>query len=364
MGSMSAGGPDSTLIQTEPDAAERAQKSSARTIIETDSLTKEFEGPWRLRGGREPGTLAVDGVSLRLAEGEIFGMVGPNGAGKTTFIRMLSTMVLPTSGTVRVAGYDVTEHEREVRRLVGVVSSNERSFYWRLSGRENLRFFSDLYQLPEQEARPWRDELIELLGLGHVADSRFDHYSTGQKQRMAIARGLLTRPKILLMDEPTKGVDPVGAAEIARLIQDEVLDLGKPTILVTSHNLSEIERLCSRVALMHRGRVVAEGSIKELRARVSVSETYQLSVSGLKAGRLKVIAQDAGGYPSSKSTMRDGLVQFEVSFDRDSVHFSRLVRMIVEAGGDLFSCQKTQATFDDVFHTLIRENERLSEGRA
>jgi len=327
---------------------------TVQNIIDVEELTKVYPLQRSLGGRKEPGKLAVDQVSLQVGEGEIFGLIGPNGAGKTTLIRMLSTMVLPTSGRAHVGGFDVTRDERAVRKLVGVVSSNERSFYWRLTGRENLHFFSCLYQIPEQRARPWRDELLSILGLSEVADQRFDHYSTGQKQRMAIARGLLTRPRVLLMDEPTKGVDPLGAAEIVQLIQGQVLALWHPTILVTSHNLTEIERLCGRVALMHHGRLAALGTIDELRASMRRFDTFVMTVSGLSNEALQVLVQQAGGSLSQDATCLGDVVELTVNFPLGSEGFPRLVRALVEAGGDLLSSSDHSESFEQVFQAVIK----------
>jgi ABC-2 type transport system ATP-binding protein len=338
-------------------------RPAARAAIEIEALTKVYpaQRPWF--GTGQPEKRAVDGVTLRVEEGEIFGLVGPNGAGKTTLIRMLSTMLLPTSGTALVGGHDVAKNERAARDLVGVVSSNERSFYWRLTGRENLRFFTRLNQMPDREADPWRDELIGLLGLGRVADRRFDHYSTGEKQRMAIARGLLARPKVLLMDEPTKGVDPVGAAEIIELIRGPVRRLWNPTILVTSHNLSEIERLCGRVALMHRGRLAALGPIDELRASARHADHFTITVSGVEAAALGSMAAEAGGLVSGEGQSRAGTIEMEVRFPLGSAGFARLVRLIVGAGGDLVSCSSKPATFEEAFHAVVEANEGVAGGR-
>lgn len=325
--------------------------------IEVEGLTKVYPAQRSLVGHVQPEKRAVDGVTFRVDEGEIFGLVGPNGAGKTTLIRMLSTMLLPTSGTVRIGGHDIVGNETQARSLVGVVSSNERSFYWRLTGRENLRFFTRLHQMPDSEADPWRDRLIELLGLEDMADRRFDNYSTGQKQRMAIARGLLTRPKVLLMDEPTKGVDPVGAAEIVELIQGPVRGLWNPTILVTSHNLTEIERLCGRVALMHRGRLAALGAIAEFRDRVRRSDHFTIVVSGVEAAALGGMAVEAGGMVSRAGVSRVGAIEMEVSFPLGCAGFPRLVRLIVGAGGDLVSCSSRSTTFEEAFHAVVEASE-------
>ena len=337
-------------------AASGARAVAARPVaIETEELSKRFPEAFSFRRDRGPGTLAVDRVTLSLEEGEIVGMVGPNGAGKTTFIRMLSTMVLPSSGSARVGGFDVTRQDREVRRLVGVVSSNERSFYWRLTGRENLRFFADLHHLDARQASSWIDELVELLGLGDVVQRRFDQYSTGQKQRMAIVRGLLSRPKILLMDEPTKGVDPVGAAQLIELIKTKVRPLWHPTILVTSHNLAEIERLCSRVALMHRGRMLALDTVAALKARVRKTDRYRLAINGLTVKEVEVLAHDAQGLCLGCERAEGELVRLEVSFTPGGGGFARLVRAIVEFGGDVVSATSPEESLEHAFHAILSE---------
>jgi ABC-type multidrug transport system ATPase subunit len=192
--------------------------------------------------------------------------------------------------------------------------------------------------------------------MSEVADRRFDHYSTGQKQRMAIARGLLTKPRVLLMDEPTKGVDPLGATEIVQLIQGKILKLWGPTILITSHNLFEIERLCHRVAMMHQGRVAALGTIDELRASMRRSDTYVMTISGLGVEDLKSVAQRAGGVLAQEPSCKDGVVELVVSFALGSAGFPLLVRTLVESGGDLLSSTNHSESFEQVFHAVIGAN--------
>lgn len=324
-------------------------------IIKTRGLTKRFpQTSWWFPRGLED-KLAVDSVDLELSEGEIFGLVGPNGAGKTTLIRLLSTMVLPTSGAAIVGGFDVVKAAREVRRLVGLVSSNERSFYWRLTGRQNLSFFGDLYQIPSAEARAWMEELFDLLELSDIADARFDRYSTGQRQRMSIARGLLTKPRILLMDEPTKGVDPVGAAQLVRIIRQRVAQLWTPTILVTSHNLTEIERLCGRIALMAHGRIIALGKLAELRAMVGVADVYRMKVGRLSPETVQALAISNHPLHPVRMSCYDGTIEFEISFSRGQDGFARMLRGIIEGGGDVLTCSAVEASFDDVFQALLKD---------
>ena len=185
--------------------------------IETLELTKIFKPPgifpWQSRS--EDGVTALDRVSLQIPPGEIFGIMGPNGAGKTTLIKVLSTLILPTSGQAFIHGYNLLTQPERVKSLVGLVSGDDRSFYWRLSCRENLLFFAALYNLPPSQARSRIEELSCLLDLEDFLDRRYAQCSSGMKQRLALARSLIHRPRVLLMDEPTKSLDP-GAAENLR----------------------------------------------------------------------------------------------------------------------------------------------------
>jgi ABC-2 type transport system ATP-binding protein len=346
-----------------PRIPEAARRVGANTgpVVTTCKLSKRYPG--RGRGG--PAKLAVDTVDLQLHDGEIFGLVGPNGAGKTTLIRLLSGMLLPTSGAATVGGFDIVTASRSVRRLVGLVSSNERSFYWRLTGRQNLCFFADLYRIPKMEARAWMAELMELLDVGDVADVRFDQYSTGQRQRMAIARGLLSKPKILLMDEPTKGVDPIGASQLVHIIRDRIVKLWHPTILVTSHNLVEIERLCRRIALMAEGRIVAMGEIDELRGMVGKTDVYRLRIAKLSTETLETIATDSGALQPIRIFGCGDAAELEVGFPRDTGGLACMIRLIVQAGGDVSTCSAVEASFEDVFHTLVaRQTGKHGKGRS
>jgi len=306
--------------------------------------------------------LAVDGVDLQLHWGEIFGLVGPNGAGKTTLIKMLTTLLTPNEGTAQVAGFDIFQDNPQIRQIVGLVTSNERSFYWRLTGRQNLVFFADLYHIPPAEAHAWMEEMFDLLGLQEIIDKRFDAYSTGQRQRLAMARGLLSKPKVLFMDEPTKGVDPIGASEIVQIIRECVVGLWNPTILVTSHNLQEIERLCGRIAFMDHGRIVALGTLHELRRLAARSETYRLTISRLSQQQIQEVVGDVQTCQMTPAAHDKGLTELEVSFLRDSGGFARMIRSIIDHGGDVETCTATEASIDDVFHAVISKTDRTPMG--
>lgn len=313
------------------------------------------------RPGRPP-FLAVDNVDLELRQGETFGLVGPNGAGKTTLIKMLTTLLTPTEGRVTIGGLDIVRDAFEVRSSVGLVTSNERSFYWRLTARQNLEFFASLYNLPQREVRSWIDELFELLKLEDRADDRFDSYSTGMKQRLAFARGLLCKPKFLFMDEPTKGVDPVSRADLDSILRERIIERWRPTVLITSHDLGEIERLCDRVAVMNHGRFMASGTVEELRAQAGAMDSFKLRVRGLTAEQLQALAAASGALPGAQVQESERAVELRVQFPQGAEDFPRLVKGIVELGGDVLTCTLVQQSFDDVFQSLVRnEAKRVAE---
>jgi ABC-2 type transport system ATP-binding protein len=248
--------------------------------IETHHLTKTFEkaAGWR-RLVRQPGTTAVNDVSLTVHGGELFGLLGPNGAGKTTLVKTLCTLILPTSGTAAVAGFPLAETGR-IKRQVGLVVTDERSFYWRLSGRKNLLFFAAMQHLHGQEAEERVNMVLAEVDMMEAADGRFSDYSTGMRQRLAIARSLLHRPRILFLDEPSRSLDPNATQRLHNLVLDLIARHGVTIFLIT-HDLSEAEKLCQRVAVMHRGRIQVVGRPKELRERLKPQHHYAVRVGEL-----------------------------------------------------------------------------------
>lgn len=227
-------------------------------MIEVEHLTKRFP----LAGGG--GLTAVDDVSFAVAPGEVYGLLGPNGAGKTTTLRMLLGLLRPSCGQARIAGFGSAAHPDEVKRRVGWVPASA-GLYPNLSARELLLFFADLYAVPDPQARAELERLTELLRLGDVLDRRCANLSTGQRQRVVLARALIHRPPVMLLDEPTIGLDVLASQvviEYLALLRRE----GKAVIL-TTHHLDDAERLCTRFGLLHQGRLVEEGDLAELRRR-------------------------------------------------------------------------------------------------
>jgi ABC-2 type transport system ATP-binding protein/sodium transport system ATP-binding protein len=226
-------------------------------MIHVENLTRRFDTP----GGGE--VLAVDRLSFSVGPGEVFGLLGPNGAGKTTTLRMLLGLLRPTSGHARVAGYSSWEHPDEVKRYVGLVSTSA-GLYQHLSVREMLLFFADLYGVPIAQAESELARLADLLGLGELLHRRCATLSTGQKQRVNLARALIHSPPVLLLDEPTLGLDVLGSQVVVEFVAH--LRGADKAVILTTHRLDEAERLCDRFGLLHRGRLVSLGTLAELQA--------------------------------------------------------------------------------------------------
>ena len=235
---------------------------------------------FRLFSKKEPKPMftAVSGVDLAIQRGEIFGLLGPNGAGKSTTIRMLCTLLEPTSGTATVNGFDVVKQANEVRRNLGTVLAGERSIYWKLSGRENLEYFAALYHIPPAIAKKRVDELIDRMELKDRANELVEKYSTGMRQRIAIAKALLARPPILLLDEPTLGLDPQAARNLRELIA--TLKSEGHTILLTTHYMEEADQLSDRIGIIDAGKVIALDTPEGLKRRIDQREVIRLELTG------------------------------------------------------------------------------------
>ena len=222
---------------------------------------------------------AVRGVSFEIREGELFGLLGPNGAGKTTTIKMLITLLIPTAGSARVLGHDVVKDARWVRERVGYVFGGERGLYERLSALDNLRYFAELYAVEPRRLRARIQELLDLVGLKGREQERVEGYSRGMRQRLHIARGLLHDPPVLFLDEPTIGVDPVGARELRALIAS--LTAAGKTVLLTTHYMFEADSLCDRIAVIANGEIVAQGTPQQLKAGVEAGSVVEVEVFGI-----------------------------------------------------------------------------------
>ncbi|MCU1290015.1 MAG: hypothetical protein JWN60_2244 [Acidobacteria bacterium] len=261
------------------------------TAISIKNLSKTYPPPFpRLKRAFrlpvKPPVEALKNVSFEISTGEVFGLIGRNGAGKTTLSKIIATLVQPTGGEVTVKSFDSVKDEVKVRSLIGLATAEERSFYWRLSCERNLLFFARLYGMRDSEAKRKIGELFEKLNLSELARRRFSEISTGNKQKLAIARALLPDPPVLLLDEPTRSLDPLAANDLRSLIGS----LENVSILLTSHNLSEIEELCSRVAIIAKGEIRVVDTPENLRRNHRQTQNVKIRLSGLTENGLRLLA--------------------------------------------------------------------------
>lgn len=239
-------------------------------MLEVTGVTKDFTPPLSLRKiatfDFRPGKIlrALDSVSFSLRGGAVLAVLGPNGAGKTTLLKILSTLTLPDSGTVRLNGLSLGRDDERIRGSIGFMTSSERSFYWRLTGRQNLEFFAALYGLDRGRSEERLDELFALFNIDYQ-DRRFDSYSTGMQQKMGLIRSLLHDPDLLLLDEPARSLDYSAAANLKDLIKKELVIKRRKSVIMTTHHMDEAMDFADIFMILHNGRVMAFGTLAELR---------------------------------------------------------------------------------------------------
>jgi ABC-2 type transport system ATP-binding protein len=246
-----------------------------KPIIEVHDVKRSYSTEVGLFKKTKKEVEALKGVSFSVNKGEMFGLLGPNGAGKTTMIKILTTMLIPNSGKVSILGMDpVTEH-KQLRPHINFILGGERNLYWRLSAYDNLAYFADLYKVPRQEQKRRINELLELVGLQEVANQRVETFSKGMKQRLQIARGLINKPEILFLDEPSIGLDPVSARQLRSILKQ--LNEDGTTVLITTHYMYEADELCDRIAFVNKGELVGLDTPQNLK-----KNTQNLSVIDCK----------------------------------------------------------------------------------
>jgi ABC-2 type transport system ATP-binding protein len=305
--------------------------------IVVDEVTRVFE-PRRKRDAR---VVALDRVSLQIPEGEIHGLLGPNGAGKTTLVKILSTVLVPTAGRASVLGHDVVDDTRSVRPLIGIVFGGERGLYWRLTGRQNLEYWGALYKLSASRTRSRAQELLERVGLTERANERVETYSRGMKQRLHLARGLVGDARVLFLDEPTTGMDPLAAREFRSLIA-ELKGEGR-TILLATHDMVEAETVCDRVTLIDRGTILATESPRTL-GHV-ISRFQRIDVEGASAELIARVRRLAGVAGVSEV---DGGARIEIAEEGTT---GMVLKLLVEAG--VTSVKTSLPSLEEVYVHLI-----------
>jgi len=342
---------------------------NAAVAISVDRLSKTYPVPFlRLkkffRRKFKPPVEALRNISFEIAAGEIFGLIGPNGAGKTTLTKVIATLVQPTSGCVTVNGHDTVADDQSVRRQVGLAGAEERSFYWRLTAEQNLLFFARLHGLSSHAAARRIAELLEMLELNAVGQRRFAELSTGNKQRLSVARAMLAEPPVLLLDEPTRSLDPIAAARTRALIKS--LARNNATIFLTSHNLAEVEELCDRVAIINKGEIRALDTPRNLRATHTREERVtivfdRLNVADAERALGRSLAPEAFVV---EQTSRSG--EALVRFRRAAIDelLDRVVRILQESGAVIRSVESEKATLLDVLESYEKEETTVSARKA
>ena len=310
----------------------------AEMVIRTEGLTRDFQT-----------TRAVDGLSIEVPRSAVFGFLGPNGSGKTTTIRMLLGLLEPTFGKVSVLGFDAASQSDEIRLRSGCLLEYS-GLYERLSAEDNLELFGRIWKIPRLDRRVRIQELLQTFGLWERRREAAGVWSRGMKQKLAVARALLHRPPLIFLDEPTAGLDPVAAAalreDLAALARREGV-----TVFLTTHNLPEAEKLCSRVAVIRRGKLLAEGSPEELRAQKA---GHRAQVLG--RGFSEQILAMAQARPEIRSArLENGQLLVEM---QDHSPMAPLVSMLVGAGAEIEEIRKERASLEDVFLTLMEEDQQ------
>jgi ABC-2 type transport system ATP-binding protein len=301
--------------------------------------------------GNENTFTAVNGVSFQVQPGEIFGLLGPNGAGKSTSIRMLCTLLEPTSGTARVNGYDITKQANLVRQNLGTVLAGERSIYWKLTARENLEYFAALYHIPAGIAKKRVNELLERMELTARANDLVEKYSTGMKQRVAVSKALIANPPILLLDEPTLGLDPQAARNLRELIAQ--LKAEGHTILLTTHYMEEADQLSDRIAIIDQGKIIALDTPARLKERVHQMDVIRLEISGWYE-ELSNNIQSVPGIEKLIARKMDGEAVYEVSLHTESARsvLPGIIDKINYNGTRLLNMNIDRPSLEDVFIDL------------
>ena len=326
--------------------------------VEVENLRREFES-------KQSKVVALDGVSLQVRQGEIFGILGPNGAGKTTMIRILSTLLLPTSGMARVMGFDVAKEPGRVREVISMASGAERAGYDYISARGNLWFFSQLYGIPSEEAHRRIRALSKMLGLEENLDKKFYTLSTGYRQRVTIVRAFVNDPKVVFLDEPTIGLDVMTAKSIREFLVSQAKERGR-TILLATHNMAEVDAICDRVAIIDGGKILACDTPASLKRSLGAPALVVEVSPPPSPGSLELLSKILGvkGFTSSVDEER-GLSRVQIVVDNDAAA-KRAVSSVEDAGMKVLSSYRQQTTLEEVFVALVgrgfREREHDSAG--
>lgn len=324
--------------------------------IHTENLTRTYRRK-RRRGWfcKKPAEgpaefTALNQVNLEVRPGELFGLLGPNGAGKTTLIKILTTLLAPTSGTASVDGLDVDKQARELRPRINMVSGGESSGYGILTVRENIWLFARIYGVANELIRERTDQMLDVVGLKDKANSRVSHLSTGQRQKMNFCRGFITDPKILFLDEPTLGLDVTAARNIRAFIRQWMKDDSKRTLLLTTHYMAEADELCDRLAIVDHGKILACDTPANLKRRVQEHPLFELTISPGPGG-IPNVAEVSGVHQATR-VETPTTVEIKVVLQEEPA-IGGVVQKIAGSGAKILNLKKVEPTLEDVFIELV-----------
>jgi ABC-2 type transport system ATP-binding protein len=356
---------------------EKSQAVDASKPIQVINLTKRFsshskalQSSGRIQGlddlarflkiiigQKDKNLVALDNVSFEVNKGEIFGLLGPNGAGKTTLIKILSTLILQDSGKAYTFGIDIAKYPRRALKIIQTALAEVTGFEKRLTGRQNLELFAELYGIPRLEAQKRIDELLALTGIQKYADISYNKYSTGTAKRLVVCRILLSDAPVLIFDEPTTGLDALAALEFRRMLKDVLIRQKQKTIILSSHNLWEVEQLCTRVAILNKGRIIAQGTPTEIRNSftrgTNISITFD-SHSSFDQGLIAQIKKVSGVTQCELIDSRNGYLTLNLLGTAD-FDYLQLFRLFVESNLKIRTIENHISGLEEAFIQLTRE---------
>ncbi len=333
------------------------------TAIQTVNLEKSYV-TWKRKGflKREKQIVkALNGVSFKVNWGEVFGLLGPNGAGKTTTVKIITTLLLPDKGDAIVAGNSVTKNPVKVREKIGVVLSVEKGFFWKLTGKENLRYFGMLRGMKKEELEEQIEKVLDIVGLKQLGgeDKLYEEYSLGMKARLSLARAMLHEPPILILDEPTLGLDPPAARTIRELLV-KLAHKEKKTIMITTHNMYEAEMICDRIAIISEGKIAGIGTPTELKKKVAEMIPIEITLAGKTVNEheeLTNIIQKKTGLKTLLKTDKENYIFHVLTTpEKEEETVAELLSIISSAGYRIKRIQVMEPSLEDVFIKLTSNN--------
>ena len=323
--------------------------------IRTENLTRTYRKAkkrWAKTADAAQPTdfVALDGVSLEVRPGELFGLLGPNGAGKTTLIKILTTLLAPSTGQAWIDGLDVIADAQKVRPLINMVSGGESSGYGILTVRENLWLFARIYGIANADIAARIEKMLVVVGLADKGNSRVSHLSTGQRQKMNFCRGFITDPKILFLDEPTLGLDVTSARAIRVFLREWMAERPDRTLLLTTHYMAEADELCDRLAIIDKGKVLACDTPVNLKKRIQQHALFEISLA--PGGDVTAAVAKVPGVHTAAATETPNSTELKVAVHEDAA-IGGVVQAIIAAGGRILTLKKTEPTLEDVFIELV-----------